>query len=69
MEDQAGYYKYTDEYPSVTEIEKWVAGRPNAAQLAEIIARSFDYIRQLPLKGVHEHYFDDDLSFGEGSED
>jgi hypothetical protein len=62
VEDTAGYCKYTDEFPSVTDIEKWVAGSPNADQLTEIISRSYDYIRQLPLKGVHEHYFDNDMS-------
>ncbi|MFZ1897360.1 hypothetical protein [Methanoregula sp.] len=66
MMDTSGYYKYTGEFPSVTEIEKWVAGQPDADQLAEIIARSYDYIQKLPLKGVHEHYFDNDLSLGEG---
>ena len=62
MEDTAGYYKYTDEFPSVTDIEKWVAGHPDADQLAQIISRSYDYIRQLPLTGIHEHYFDSDMS-------
>ena len=62
MEDTAGYYKYTDEFPSVTDIEKWVAGHPDADQLARIIARSYDYIHQRPLTGIHEHYFDDDMS-------
>ena len=28
-----------------------------------------DYIRTLPLKGVYEHYFDDDMSFGEGQDE
>jgi hypothetical protein len=62
VEENSGYYKYTDHFPSVTEIEKWVAGHPNAEQLAQIIARSYDYIRKLPLKGIEEHYFDEDLS-------
>ena len=61
MDENSGYCKYTDDFPSVTEIEKWVAGHPNAEQLAQIIARSYDYIRKLPLKGVPEHYFDEDL--------
>jgi len=60
--DPTGYYKFTDDFPSVAEIEKWVAGHPNAEQLAQIIARSYDYIQKLPLKGVTERYFDDDLS-------
>jgi hypothetical protein len=59
VDDSSGYYPYTSEFPSVTEIEKWVAGHPNASQLAEIIARSYDYVRQLPFKGVEEHYLDD----------
>gem|GEM_PF-1140889 len=62
MEDTAGYYKYTDEFPSVTDIEKWVAGHPDADQLAQIIARSYDYISRLPLEGLHEHYFEGDMS-------
>lgn len=62
MEEEAGYYKFTDTIPSVTEIEKWVAGHPDAEQLAQIIARSYDYIRKLPLTGISEHYFDEDLS-------
>ena len=62
MTDPSGYYKYTDDFPSVAEIEKWVAGYPDAEQLAEIIARSYDYIRRLPLSGIHEHYFSEDLS-------
>ena len=69
MEDTAGYYKYTDEFPCVTDIEKWVAGHPNAEQLAQIISRSYDYIRTLPLNGVCEHYFDNDMSFGEGPDE
>lgn len=62
MGDPTGYYKFTDDFPSVAEIEKWVAGHPNAEQLAQIIARLYDYIQKLPLKGVQEKYFDDDLS-------
>jgi hypothetical protein len=62
--ENPGYCKYTDEFPSVAEIEKWVAGYPDAEQLAQIIARSYDYIRKLPLKGIPEHYFDKDLSLG-----
>lgn len=64
MEENPGYCKYTDDFPSVTEIELWVAGHPNAEELAQIIARSYDYIRKLPLKGIREHYFDQDLSLG-----
>ena len=64
MENPSSYYKFTDELPSVTEIEKWVAGYPNAEQLAQIISRSYDYILKLPLSGLSEHYFDEDLSIG-----
>ena len=64
MEDTAGYPAYMREFPSVTEIEKWVAGQPDAEQLAQIISRSYDYVRKLPLRGLTEHYFYDDLSFG-----
>lgn len=62
MERIHGYYKYTNEFPSVADIEKWVAGQPDADQLAQIIARSYDYIRKLPLKDLREHYFENDLS-------
>ena len=65
MEESTGYYKYTEELPSVTEIERWVAGHPDAEQLAQIISRSYDYIRRLPLRGLSEHYFDNDLSLGD----
>jgi len=65
VEETAGYHSYMREFPSVTEIEKWVAGQPDAEQLAQIISRSYDYVRKLPLRGLSEHYFDDDLSFGE----
>jgi len=64
VDDSSGYYPFTTEFPSVAEIEKWVAGYPNAGQLAEIISRSYDYIRKLPFKGVSEHYLDEDLLLG-----
>jgi hypothetical protein len=56
VDNQSGYYKYTDEFPSVSEIEKWVAGYPDADQLIGIISRSYDYIKKLPLKGISENY-------------
>ncbi|MFA5237707.1 MAG: hypothetical protein WC362_07640 [Methanoregula sp.] len=65
MEDTDGYYKFTDDFPSVTDIEKWVAGHPNAEELAQIISRSYDYIHKLPLKGLREHYFDNDMTLPE----
>ena len=34
MGDTVGYYIHTDEFPSVTDIEKWVAGHPDADQLS-----------------------------------
>ncbi|HUH79201.1 MAG TPA: hypothetical protein VLY83_04820 [Methanoregula sp.] len=54
------YQKYTDEIPSNQEIQRWVAGYPNEELLIEIISRSYDYIRNLPLKGIHEDYCKDD---------
>ena len=50
------YYKYTDEIPDAELIERLVAGQPDAEQLIAIISRSYDYIRQLPLKGLSENY-------------
>ena len=54
------YQKYTDEIPSIQDIQRWVAGYPNEEQLIEIISRSYDYIRNLPLSGIHEVYCQDD---------
>jgi len=68
VEEVSGYYKFTDEFPSKADIEKWVAGHPDADQLAEIISRSFDYIRKLPLKGISEHYFEDELSLNDSTD-
>jgi hypothetical protein len=68
VEEISGYYKFTDDFPSVADIEKWVAGHPDADQLTEIISRSYDYIRKLPLKGISERYFDDELSLKDATE-
>lgn len=50
------YYKYTDEIPDAGMIERLVAGQPDVDQLIAIISRSYDYIRNLPLQGLHEDY-------------
>ena len=50
------YYKYTDDIPDAEVIERLVAGQPDVDQLIAIISRSYDYIRNLPLKGIHEDY-------------
>lgn len=54
------YQKYTDEIPSTRDIQRWVAGYPDEDQLIEIISRSYDYIRNLPLSGITEDYCRDD---------
>jgi hypothetical protein len=40
-------------------IERLRARRPDAKQLFAIISRSYDYIKRLPLNGVHENYSKD----------
>jgi hypothetical protein len=50
------YYKFSDDLPSISEIQRLVAGYPNEDKLIEIIARSYDYIQKLPLKGISEDY-------------
>lgn len=50
------YCKYSDDIPDLREIERLVAGQPDAEQLIAIISRSYDYIRNLPLKDLHEDY-------------
>jgi hypothetical protein len=50
------YYKYSDEIPDSQLIEHLVAGYPDADQLIAIISRSYDYIQNLPLKGLSENY-------------
>lgn len=37
-------------------IERLLAGQPDADQLIAIISRSYDYIQNLPLKGLSERY-------------
>ena len=68
MKEISGYYKLTNEFPSVSDIEKWVAGHPDADQLEKIISRSYAYIRKLPLKGIPEHYFEDESSLNDAIE-
>jgi hypothetical protein len=50
------YYKYSEEIPDNVLIERLVAGYPDAEQLIAIISRSYDYIQNLPLKGLSENY-------------
>ncbi len=50
-------YQYADGNPSIQDIQRWVAGYPDAEQLIEIISRSYDYIRNLPLNGIVEDYY------------
>jgi hypothetical protein len=63
MEDISGYYKFTDEFPRVSDIEKWVSGYPDQEHLIDIITRSFDYIRKLPLSGISERYIQVEIAF------
>jgi hypothetical protein len=57
------YYKYSDEIPDTGEIERLVAGQPDAELLIAIISRSYDYIRNLPLKDVKEDYQEAESDF------
>jgi hypothetical protein len=59
------YYKFSDDLPSISEIQRLVAGYPDEEMLIEIIARSYDYIQKLPLKGTPENYGQDDESLSE----
>jgi hypothetical protein len=59
------YYKYSAEFPSISEIQRLVAGYPDEEKLIEIISRSYEYIQKLPLKGTPEDYGQDDLSMSE----
>ena len=59
------YYKFSAELPSISEIQRLVAGYPDEETLIEIIARSYDYIQKLPLKGISEDYGQDDLYLSE----
>ena len=45
-----------DVFPDYAEIEKLVAGYPDARQIIAIIARSYEYVRTLPLAGLRENY-------------
>ena len=59
------YYKYSADLPSVSEIQRLVAGYPDEEKLIEIISRSYDYIQKLPLAGTPEDYGQDDESLSE----
>lgn len=59
------YYKFSDDLPSILEIQRLVAGHPDEEKLIEIIARSYDYIQKLPLKGTPDDYGQDDMSMSE----
>ena len=50
------YYKYSAELPSISEIQRLVAGYPDEEVLIGIIMRSYDYIQKLPLQGIVENY-------------
>lgn len=50
------YYKYSDEIPDREMIERLVGDHPDADQIIAIIARSYDYIQKLPLRGLSENY-------------
>jgi hypothetical protein len=57
------YQKFSDELPTMSEIERWVAGYPDEEELIAIISRSYDYIRNLPLKGITEKYYENDPEY------
>jgi hypothetical protein len=59
------YYKFSAELPSISEIQRLVAGYPDEEKLIEIISRSYDYIQKLPLKGTPDNYGQDDTSMAE----
>jgi hypothetical protein len=59
------YYKFSDDLPSISEIQRLVAGYPDEEMLIQIIARSYDYILKLPLKGTPEDYGQDDKSLSD----
>jgi hypothetical protein len=50
------YYKFSDDLPSISEIQHLVAGYPDEEALIGIIMRSYDYIQKLPLQGISEDY-------------
>ncbi|MDP3565250.1 MAG: hypothetical protein Q8R70_12260, partial [Methanoregula sp.] len=50
------YYKFSDDLPSISEIQRLVAGYPDEEALIGIIMRSYDYIQKLPLQGISEDY-------------
>jgi hypothetical protein len=68
VEKISPYAKFTYESTSAADIGRWVAGHPDPNQMANIISRSYNYVRKLPLKGISEHYFEDDLSLHDAIE-
>ncbi len=50
------YYRYSDEIPDMRLVERLLGDHPDAEQLLAIISRSYDYIQQLPLRGLSENY-------------
>ena len=50
--------KFSEEFPTLREIQRWVAGYPDKEQLIAILSRSYDYIRKLPLNEISEKYRD-----------
>jgi hypothetical protein len=63
-----GYYSYTDDIPDIDEIRRWVAGEPDEELLIEIISRSYDFIKRLPLSRLHEDYSAEGLAFADLAE-
>jgi len=56
MEDISGFYKSTDDFPRISDIEKWVSDYPDQEHLIKIISCSSEFIRKLPLSGISERY-------------
>jgi hypothetical protein len=52
-------FPFSDEISDMKLIERLRSRRPDARQLLAILSRSYDYIRQLPLKGLNENYAQD----------
>lgn len=44
-------YKFSREIPNMKLVEYLQAGRPDAKRLLAIISHSYDYMKNLPLKG------------------
>jgi hypothetical protein len=52
-------YLFPDENSDMKLIERLRSRRPDARQLLAILSLSYDYIKQLPLKGISENYSKD----------